>query len=207
VASRIDYVRAQRVGNALVPERGELVLTKSKGEMNRNIIRFSNCRQYQAESSISFEAPAESAPAGVVPVRETVLPPGLLLAVVLDTGIDPASASVGDEIRAHVGDELRDRGELILPKDATIRGRIRRLERRGGAKPFILVAIELTRAEWDHAAATFRGALEETKVFRGQVRNIDAPRDPGTGVIGLQDGKNARVPEGLHMVWRTLYSK
>jgi hypothetical protein len=85
----------------LLARSSEFLLTELDGTVRRNASVFSNCREYMAESTITFE----SSPPTQVPlprVEETRVPPGLQLQLVLDRPLDANEAAIGDPIRAHV---------------------------------------------------------------------------------------------------------
>ncbi|MGB9456324.1 MAG: hypothetical protein WCB12_09790 [Bryobacteraceae bacterium] len=54
--TRTDYARTH-IGdsNALLPQRSELTMTYYSGVTYRDVIEFSNCREYRAESTINFD--------------------------------------------------------------------------------------------------------------------------------------------------------
>jgi hypothetical protein len=54
--TRTDYARIH-IGdsNALLPQRSELRMTYYSGVTYRDVIEFSNCREYRAESTINFD--------------------------------------------------------------------------------------------------------------------------------------------------------
>ena len=153
------YAREHIAGSdALLPQRAELVLTHFSGEANRNVVAFSACRQYGSESTISFEPPPE--PGSELPrpeVRQVDLAAGLLVPVALETGIDSKSASVGDAVRARVRQDVRQKGQLVLPAGAVISGRIRSLDRFSAPEPYFLMGIELSEVEWRECARGVSG--------------------------------------------------
>jgi hypothetical protein len=55
------YYSREHIGKseALLPQRAELLMTFFSGEVSRNVVAFSACREYGSESTISFEPPAE----------------------------------------------------------------------------------------------------------------------------------------------------
>jgi len=60
---RNSYTRARiGVSDALLPQRSEVTMTYFSGVTNRNVIEFSRCREYGAESKINFDAPPASLP-------------------------------------------------------------------------------------------------------------------------------------------------
>jgi hypothetical protein len=60
---RNSYARARiGVSDALLPQRSEVTMTYFSGVTNRNVIEFSRCREYGAESKINFDAPPAPVP-------------------------------------------------------------------------------------------------------------------------------------------------
>ena len=185
------YARKHIAGSdALLPERAELVSTHFSGEVSRNVIAFSACREYGSESTISFEPPPE--PAAELPKPEALqvdLAAGLLVPMALETAIDSKSASVGDAVRARVRQDVRKKGQLVLPAGAQISGRIRSLERYSAPEPYFLLGIEFSEAEWGNARAAFSGELVDS---RSQKTALHIP------------GARFHLAPGFRMVWRTL---
>jgi hypothetical protein len=84
----------------LLAHNSEFRLTAADGTLKRNTSVFSNCREYTADSTLTFESsPTKQLPP---PVKEPHVQPGLQLQLALDKTIDAAEAAVGDPIRAHV---------------------------------------------------------------------------------------------------------
>src|ERR1039458_960437 len=84
----------------LLARRSEFLLTEADGTLKRNASVFSNCREYIAESTISF---GSSPRTHVSPPTMKKMPvqPGLQIQLVLDTPVDANKAAVGDPISAH----------------------------------------------------------------------------------------------------------
>ena len=121
MSDRTMYWRAligKRV--ALLARNSEFRLTEANGTLRRNASVFSNCREYTADSTLSFESiPTAQLPP---PVKESHVPRGLQLQLVLDKTLDATEAAVGDPIRAHV---LQGDGDL--PRGAHVYGRVNRI--------------------------------------------------------------------------------
>jgi hypothetical protein len=191
------YAREHIAGSdALLPQRAELVLTRFSGEASRNVITFSACREYGSESTISFEPPPE--PGSELPkpeVRQVDLAAGLLVPVALETAIDSKSASVGDAVRARVRQDVRQKGQLVLPAGALISGRIRSLDRFSAPEPYFLMGIEFSEVEWQNARAEFLGELVDN--------HAPNATGPGVGILRIP-GASFHLAPGFRMIWRTL---
>jgi len=94
----------QRV--ALLPHNSDFRLTYADGTGRRNTSVFSNCREYTADSTLTYAsspagstaAPESSPPA----IENSHLQPGIQLQLALDKTLDANQAAVGDPVRAHV---------------------------------------------------------------------------------------------------------
>lgn len=213
---RTSYSRT-RIGeaDALLPRQSELTMTHFSGEASRNAIKFSNCHEYQSQSTISFAAPPASVPeTPKAQVREVNLPAGVLVPVELDMAIDSKTASVGDTLRGHVAAEVRYQNDLLLPQGAAIAGHIRQLSRRSSRAPAV-VGLEFSEVEWPGAHAAFyaelvdlyansAGSHHPVTYFNGHAMQVLIEGGlPGVGVFYL-DAAGFHIPSGFHMVWRTL---
>ena len=208
-----NYARTRiGAGAALLPKRTELTMTHFSGEASRDVIEFSDCREYRSESTIRFDTPPASLPESPKATREVDLPAGLLVPVELEAAIVSKTASVGDPLRGRVVEDVRQNGELMLPRGAVITGHIRKLDRNSGAKPFA-VGIELSDVEWAGAHATFYGEMVDLDAksagthrpltyFDNHAQKVAIDALPGAGVFYIDGGK-FHIPPGFHMVWRT----
>jgi hypothetical protein len=213
---RTSYARTH-IGDAddLLPKRSELTMTHFDGAASRNVIDFSDCHEYHAESTISFDAPHPSLPEAPKPqVREVDLPAGLLVPLELDTAIDSKTASVGDTLRARVVEEVRYKGDLAVPRGAAVTGHLRKLDRGSPRSPYA-VAIEFSEIEWEGVRAAFHaelvdldrksaGAHKPVTYYDGHTNKVQIDGGiPGAGIFYI-DAARFRIPPGFRMVWRTL---
>ena len=203
----LDYAKV-RIGASdfLLPQRAELVMEQLSGETSRNLTQFSQCRQYQAESVLKFDLPAETPQPQ--PVAEIVLPTGLRLDLRLETALDSRQAVVGDTLIARLVKDLKQAGDVIVPAGATAHGRIRRLDRQRG---YYAVGLEFYELEFGQVRARFTARLEKIPtVLPGASAGPAAriPRPPeivndraGVGTFFVNSGR-FNIPH-LEMVWRT----
>ena len=109
-------------------------MTDASGLESRNRTRFAGCRQYSGESVISFAEPqpgaAETGPAAAQSDQPQTVPAGLVSDVELRNDIDSTRSMVGDVVVAALSQPLTLRKQVIVPKGASLQGRIARLERR-----------------------------------------------------------------------------
>jgi hypothetical protein len=202
LSATISYARVL-VGSAsaLLPKDAEVVLADSFGGASRNTIEFSQCHEYQTESTISFDVPAVMESAVPQPaVRELHLPAGLMVPVTLETAIDSKASAIGDPVRGKVRDDVRRDGKVVLPAGAAIHGRIRRLDRNESGEPYFIVGVELFDVEWQNARADFYGELVETYAKKGITEGFGV-RGSVTCVV---KGKKVRIDPGLGLLWRVL---
>jgi hypothetical protein len=196
--TRIDYARVHIGESAvLLPQSARVVLNLFTGDARRNDIEFSHCREYRTDSSIRFDMP-ETRPQSSA-ARLLDLPAGLMVAIDLQSAIDSATAHVGDLLSGRVADDVRRKGEIIIPKGALVSGRIRNLKRVRSPEPAFDITIELAEVEWANTRAELYGELLRES---GRVATTTA-RIPGTGVLHMT-GAQFRIAPGFKMRWRTL---
>jgi hypothetical protein len=108
-------------GDFLLPENASMDVLFKSGAETRNETRFSDCREYVAESSIHFgdDDPKPPAPVPIARAPQP-LPSGTRLDIGLQSPIDSGSAAAGDRITGIVLHGPR--------KNETVQGRILRLE-------------------------------------------------------------------------------
>jgi hypothetical protein len=170
----MDYGRV-RIGASefLLPRASELVMTDIYGNESRNRTTFNSCKQYSGESVLVFadvpdEEPAEeSAPALVETAKEEVeLPANLSFDVKLLTEIDSASAAVGDPVSATLDDAIKVKRRVVVPKGATLSGRILRLERHG---EFTLIDFQFSELDSDQTHCTLKATVDSQEVDQRMV--------------------------------------
>jgi hypothetical protein len=224
-----DYARV-RVGRheLLLPQRTELILTDITLGQSRNLVEFSHCREFTTETAMRFDSPAprEAEPAAV---SEILLPPGLRISARLDHAVESRTTAVGDAISATLDSPVEQKGRIFVPKGATLRGRIRRLERYSDPRDHYVVGLEFTDIEFPGHHARFFGEMEDiasvagmkTLMSASSLRSRSFPHPgnltvyesatetfsnlpiPGVGTFYME-GKQFRVPEGLHVTWKTV---
>jgi hypothetical protein len=154
-----------------LPAEMEFNLQERSGREQRLVTRFSDCRQYGSKRSdlfveSAFGPPAEvdtskpaAAPAkpNVVPaavpaprVEGPLLPAKLELQTVLAEAIDERNTVQGTKLSFVVTRDVKEKGKLIVPKGASIEGRVTRILRQAypieiseGLKAYYLVGIRL----------------------------------------------------------------
>lgn len=130
VERQLQYARIS-VGASefLLPQHAVMIVTWRNNDINQNEVLFQGCRQYVAESMVRFDASdptAEvSSASGAKPAIP--LPEEFEAELTLDTDIDSDTAAVGDPVTARLQEGIRRDGEIAIPKDAVLHGRISRL--------------------------------------------------------------------------------
>ena len=220
VIGTADYAQ-MRIGEAdfLLPESAAQTMVDTSEAEYHNDIRFSGCRQYGAESSISFDA----TPAGAAPAKKQTekleIPDGVTLDVRLQSPITFEKSAVGDPVTARL-DHMVKAGGIQLPKGATLSGRIRRLEQVYLPEKVFYVGLELSSAAFANKQATFAARLvgpplknlDRTDSLSWVVNpayvvtestglDIDES-EVRFGVFRVHAG-SLRIAKGLKMSWRT----
>jgi len=229
ISDRTTYWRAL-IGKRIVllPLTSDFRLTNADGILKRNASVFSNCREYTADSAVSFE----STPTPDVPpqVENSHVQPGLQLRLALDKTLDANEAAVGDPIRAHV---LQSDGEI--PRGAHVYGRVSRIINFNDEIPLprpenppptpkrvmpgqhsgeVLIQVEFEQIEYRHGRAPFVARLIDLESQPGrqdaQVRSFGYLESdavvrydpPGTATVYVSQ-ENPLLGRGVIMQWVT----
>jgi hypothetical protein len=182
------WAPVQTDGSALaMPEQVEVRMELFTGEVQRNEILLTQCREFRVESALRFDDAApdgEDFEIGDVPSEEeiqarlsalrfNVLPEGLSMVFRLDEDVDLMTAAVGDVLTATLQQDTSEptasprRGRqqesvqaplFTLPQGAKAEFRIRRLERIAQPEPHALIWIELSTI--DDGKQSFLGLAE-----------------------------------------------
>jgi hypothetical protein len=215
-----DSVAYSRVrpdaGERLLPATAELVLVSRSGSESRNLVTFSNCRHYAAESSITF-AGTSGPPRPQIQVDQRPLPAGLKLSLLLDQAISTADSAAGDEIVALLEAQVVS-GGVPLAKGTRVLGRIRRLEQYLSPIPYYVVGLQFFAAETPAGRIPFNARLTGPLPTPDRVSNPGAtPRyEPGAKGLDIEDSglltgigtflvkdKNLSLPRGFRTQWET----
>jgi hypothetical protein len=219
----IDYAKVHLGSRfVLVPQSTNLLVTESDGSQYRNLGQYSQCHEYGAEASISFNDPAQEATSNDA-LRESRLPPNLSLDLTLGSPIDSDSVREGDEITARVDHDVRWKQKVIVPEGALVRGRIRRMEKHETPRFYFVLGIEFVEIEFDHQRVIFIAKLERIDGMSGTGSSAPALHSltsipggppiadfetsrfkelPGVGTLFV-DVRRVRLERGLRLHWRT----
>lgn len=127
VATTLDYTRV-RIGEAefLLPREARQRFVSVSRFLTENIVTFSECREFRADSTLSFGAAPDPQPAGDTPpaAPQFDVPGGLPFTLELTTRIDSATAAAGDPFAGKLTTPIRDGRKEFVPAGAIVRGRI-----------------------------------------------------------------------------------
>ena len=218
--------RMVSVGNTAHPfaAETETLAVMTDGNEYRSRAELGTCRQYAAESKISFAgetAAAAAITAPEPPSSRLLLRRNLLLEVTLDQEISLASATPDSAFRATLAEPLKDGDTVLAPAGAPVVGRVLTLDR--VAQPvdryevvLRLDSIELPGGEVHPLAARLRdtgggaGLIREEKRLMPEFTKKRTNRfsvlvretGPEQAVL-YWDAKSPRIKKGFRMRWLT----
>jgi len=215
VQGDMDYSQV-RIGDGdiLLPRQGQLQIVMADGKETRNITTFADCREYQAESELLFDANPEVSGAAAKPVVRTAvaLPIGLPIMLALIAPIDTDTAAAGDPVSAEVTKPVRRAGsnDVLIPAGAMVRGRITRLERHLFPEPYFLIALSFNRLAQGDVSSPFAAKYDSNKglaqelgaTLRSRSRGLEY-WDVGTFLFPTVKPRYV-IPAGYESKWETL---
>ena len=156
----IDYgLVAVGTGSFLLPQLTDARTVTDRKLENRTTTRFSECRQFLAESSISFEEKSVEQAAKQNDARAALVP-GTILEAALAAPILREKAATGDLVQAEVRKEVKTKEGVVVPQGAIVEGRIVLLETRGpSAQPTDVLAVRFTKLRIGTSEAGVRARL------------------------------------------------
>jgi hypothetical protein len=172
----------------LLPETAQMDLVETSGAEARNVVEFTHCRAFQAESTVNFGSPTGLPPSDA---PAEMLPAGVSIAVTLSapiTGAEPAGTLIEGRVAGNVG----GKPGVLVRDGAIVHGRIRRLE------PPVL-AVEFTEIEAGGISMRF---LAELQTVDGPAA-VERPTGADLPGVGTMTIPRFPVPAGFRMVWRT----
>jgi len=208
----IDY-QVVRIGDEerLLPRVSALLLVDQSGLENLNRTTFSNCRQFSSQSELRFDdAPAGESP--VSPAAPIKIPAGLDLHLKLEEPVRLKTASAGDILSFRLENEVKQKGQRILPKGSRVFGRLLAVELVRGAFSALRLTLRLEKVESGGSSGRLRAEMIQPAggfvvgiPSNRQPRASFRPSDPSTGVVFVLLGQSA-LSSGFPMTWRTLES-
>ena len=221
VTTSLEYARAM-IGpsNSLLPKFSELTMVSLDGSEVRNRTKLGDCRQYLADSKLSFDEPPAADPVVVAPKSVTVpdLPRRLTMELSLDSEITLGTAVVGDPIRAILVRPLKN-GELVLaPEGSVALGNIVRLEKRGQPFDHYEIALQFDTLETNQTRYEYSATMTDVGPVPGLIRQAKQLNPTftrqrkarmdilvrevqrGQGVFQW-DAKHSRIRKAMYMRW------
>jgi hypothetical protein len=203
----MDYHRVKiGDGDFLLPETSKMTVLFNDGQESQNETRYSGCREYGAESTISFDDTTTGVSAADLKTTAAQrLPPNLRLQIGLKSPIHSETAAAGDEVTAIV---LRDVKDVRDAKDVArandiVHGRILRLEQFMLPTPRWVVAIRFNRIEHNGVERQL-DLMPMDDGYRPRGRAILTERRPtGGGVFIFPQLGSLALDQKFHSEWET----
>jgi hypothetical protein len=212
----------------LVPSSAEAVAVELNGTMHRNVIGFSQCHVFKAESRMSSSPETLAKAVEGYETHRDAMPAGLDLSITLDTEIRGDTVKVGDAVIAHLNKAVKISKEGMIPRGAIVNGRVRELREIPDLPNTCQIGVELNEIDWPgHVGIFFGQAVNlqqitglSTFISRGTIRTINAPGGlltnsateniwptdmPGVAMFFLSGPRV--IPKGFRMTWRTRATK
>jgi hypothetical protein len=225
ITTTLNYSKAQLDRYTfLLPASSRLQILYEGGSESNNQTTFSSCHQFQTESKLTFgevpDGPGGGNPA-LVSKPPAPLPPGLHFRLILEQTIPTSTAAAGDPIRARVETAIRSSQNVVLvPKGATVMGRIVQLKRIYWPNSALVIGIRLETIERGVAPQPFparfenvrRGAIGVTSAVPsraqeqlGSFAQLSGRDDPAVSFLEFDDvTMSYAVPKGLRLQGTTL---
>jgi len=219
--TRVDYQSVRLgTGGFLLPIENELRFLLRDGTESNSISTYSKCREYLAESTVSFEGPSSAANPATEPSPVSVpIPEGLPIVLVLTAPIDTEVAAAGDVIEARVKKAVVAPGSaaVLIPAGAMVLGRIVRMEHRLVPSPHFLISISWEKIRHHDAVTPFFARMDEAidiKRLRERAQNLgvripvwsppsgESKRADGWFIFPISKDRYV-VPAGYETRWRT----
>ena len=160
-----DYARVHfDSGDFLVPRQSTLHFIMRDTEETEVASRYSSCREYRGQSTLSFvETPSHNAAASQTTPAQKSLPAGLKITLAFASVIDTDTAAAGDAIAAKVLKPVRDNRskDTLIPAGATVQGRII-VMKRWLAAPAFHIAVLLEALIVDGVSSPLHVKLDRT---------------------------------------------
>ncbi|HME09758.1 MAG TPA: hypothetical protein VKG25_22055 [Bryobacteraceae bacterium] len=214
--TEVEYDSVQtRPSDFLAPKHSTLRFLLRDGTQNETSTAYSQCREYQVESTLRFDdGPAAAAiPNADQPALS--LPAGMEIPLVFDAPVDSRTAAAGDVIRTRTRKAVLNpqSGQVLIPTGATVEARITGMRQGIQSPGYVLIAISLERFQtggvWSPIFATLakKDQIENTRrmiSLRGANVLLPSGQRPNTAILLFPASKNGQVvPRGFQINWVT----
>ena len=201
----IDYSRVQvGSGDFLLPLSAEQNFA-GEGQEALNRIAFSGCHEYHTESSISFGDASKTIarpPAAPLPIK---VPEGIEIESKLENELDSETVARGDPFEATVIKPVVRKGSIVIPKGATIHGRVDGIVRGAPTDACIGIILHPGWIEFNGREGAF-AADQVSMPYQNPSRLAHDPcpfvPEPGSAILQF-NLRTFRLPGGQAIVWRT----
>jgi hypothetical protein len=206
--------------SGLLPKSSELTMISLDGIESRNRTMIGDCREYRAESKLSFDVPAATAGPQVPPPPRVSTDPAqrMVLELSLDSDIALEAAAAGDPLRAVLTRALKDGERVIAPEGSVALGNIVWLEKQGQPFDHFEIALEFHTLETSQIRYEFFATMTDAGPAPGMIRqakqlnpSFTRDRKPKINILVRQvqrgqgvlhwDGRRPRIPKALKMHW------
>jgi len=202
VSTAITYARV-RIGESdvLLPQAADLQTIGTDGLQDRDLIQFTHCQGYRAESKLRFGDANDAEPgphpvaASLKPEAESMLPPDLRVIIALNDGFDERTA-VGSLLEGKVVGTVAQKHKVLVPEGAPVKGRVRRLERYSDDGDYFTVGLEFTEVDTPDANLRFYAELQDLDRLEGVEMALRITR--------LVPGESGSGRSG-HLAWTNVY--
>ena len=197
----------------IIPETASQHFITPHGVETENTVRFSRCREYTSESTITFgassgtDAKRPSADPRPVPRR---IPDGLVFTFELDTAIDSDTAAAGDRFTGKLTAPLRDGKTLLSPRGALVEGRLSMVKMTYGSNGQVLLGLmpETIEVQGKKVPVNALPDSRAVRLLRSQAKNkrleIYLPPPGEHAAVFTFPGKRAVMPRRFVSEWRTV---
>jgi hypothetical protein len=210
--SEVQYQLAKISGiQTLVPKTYELriddnthIHTVSKGQ-------YSQCREYQAESTLRFDTPIQALAHTAKPIVENWLPKGLTLPIQIHAPIDSNTTFTGDPVEGILLEPVYDvHGVPILPARTLFQGVITQLDTVYGEKTYSTIRIQFRRAVTADLTYSLRSVYDLSSKDLRRLRSIYGGMITEPAKTDIREGTIVQLSDRLHLAgnfrgrWKTL---
>jgi len=203
----LDYGMVELRGNGyMLPKLARQRFIGREGGEAENTMTFSACRDFQADSKVKFDNPAQSSQLQSASRAATDLPGGLPVSIELLTAVHFGGAAAGDPIEGRLTTPILDEhGQTLFPKGTLLRGRLMRVETRYGpdaSRTVVLRWETINGIPISLLPKRLRREPNSALRRRGAGFELPRPSESRYGIFNLPAGSST-LEAGAHSEWLT----
>lgn len=191
---KIDYQQVNaKTKDVLIPRAAELTAVEWNGTLHRDVIGFSQCHVFQAESHLLNSADALPKLMENYESQREELPDGLKLSIALSQELLARHLVIGSPLAATLAKPVKISSRLSIPAGAIVEGRVRVFQAMEEDPSSVLVGLSFDEIRWPGHVGVFSGDITQMQQLIGMSSVLTRQRSMSAGSSALMNVTTEKI--------------